>query len=239
MLLVCFCHRQGGKKGPLNGLSFAGAYKTCEYIELTFYGTNNVSARITGTDLFGGCASDKIKGHYKYKAPYILIEWKGSVDMSYIEYDTLGQQMIMYGANDTYYLDNKPIGQELTPVNYWSYFNENVKLTDNDYYIVERDSYINGYGTDAQRLRLPKGYTLTYDQIMKRQLQKIGGLKKDSILPITFGLENELLQYEDDTLKIVFSRLCFQTEGNNKLIGMRDYSIVPKIVYDKRKHKLE
>lgn len=236
MLFISFCLRQCGKKGPLDGLSFAGAYKTCEYIELSFYGTNKVSARITSTDFVGGCSSDKIKGRYKYKAPYILIEWKDSMDMTYIEYDSLEQRMIMYGANDTYYLSNKPEEGKLTPVNHWLYFNETVVLEDNDYAIVEHDSLINGYGTDAQRLRLPKGYSLTYDQIMKRQIQKIGGLEKGGILPITFGLENKLLQYEDDTLKIVFSRICFQTEGDNKLIKMRDYSVVPLIVYDKRKH---
>ena len=48
----------------------------------------------------------------------------------------------------------------------------------------------------------------------------------------------DILNYEDDTLKIVFERMCvgFRYDSNGKPRNcIRDYSVLPKIIYDKRK----
>lgn len=109
-------------------------------------------------------------------------------------------------------------------------------MPENDYYIVGQDTLIHGYGTDAQQLRLPAGYHLTYDQIYQRQIKKIR-LDKDGCLPILYEQENKVLNYEDDSLQIVFSHLTFLTTGLNKPLGLMDYSAIPLVVYDKRKKR--
>ena len=140
--------------------------------------------------------------------------------------------MIMYGADNTYYLGQS---NRENVVNHPMSYNERVIIPDNGYYVVDSDSLIDGYGTDVQQLRLPEGYHLTYAQIQERQIQKIGGLHEDGTLPILYHRENEVLNYEDDSLMMVFSRLCFETDGSNHLIGLKDYSVIPLIVYDKRR----
>lgn len=218
-------------EGPLSGIEMNGPYQACERIRLSFMADDKVVATISSADFVGHFAKD-VKGRYSYKPPYIFIDWDGRVDMKYIHFDSLGNRMIMYGTDETYYLGQS---RRENVVNHPMSYNERVIIPDNDYYVVDSDSLIDGYGTDAQQLRLPDGYNLTYAQIQERQIQKIGGLHEDGTLPILYHRENQLLSYEDDSLMIVFSRLCFETDGSNHLIGLKDYSVIPMIVFDKRK----
>ncbi|GEM_PF-5715718 len=218
-------------EGTLSGIEMNGSYQTCERIRLSFMADDKVVATISSVDFVGHFTKD-VNGRYSYKPPYIFIEWDGVVDMKYIYFDSVEKRMIMYGADKTYYL-GQPKRENV--VNYPMSYNERVIIPDNDYCVVDHDSLIDGYGTDAQQLRLPDGYNLTYAQIQERQIRKIGGLHEDGTLPILYHRENQVLNYEDDSLMIVFSRLCFETDGSNHLIGLKDYSVIPLIVFDKRK----
>ena len=52
----------------------------------------------------------------------------------------------------------------------------------------------------------------------------------------TFGREEDWLNYEDDSLQIVFERMCIQTKGK-RVVGLRDYSVIPEVIYDKRENQ--
>ena len=226
------------KDSPFGTKRFSGYYKTCQKISVNFISNDKVLATISSTDFVGNFSTTD-NGQYTYKPPYVLIQWENyMVDMNYMMYDTLSHRMIIFGAEDTYYLEQDATEPQRNISSHWFKYNERVVLPDNDYYIVERDTLINRYGTDAQQLRLPEGYHLTYDQILERQIQKLGGLDEDGQLFPLYNKEDKALLYEDDSLLIVFSRLCILTESPNHPIGIKDYSAVPMIVYDKRKKRL-
>ena len=220
--------------GPLSTMSFSGYYETCEKVDVKFLADNKVIATISSTD-FVGHFSKQIRGSYRYNAPYVFIHWDERVDMKYMQYDSIGHRMVMYGQEDTYYLYqyNRP-REEVT--NHSFTYNERVVIPDNDYYVVDTDSIINGYGTNAQELRLPEGYHLTYADIYDHLMSKFR-LDEDGKLPILYHCEDRVLKYEDDTLMIVFDRINIVTTHSNKPLRLEDYSAVPMMVFDKRKSR--
>ena len=70
MLLSC-----SSNNDELSGKKFEGYYETCERITIDFDSDSKVTGQISSTD-FVGNFSDYIYGHYKYKAPNIVIVWE-------------------------------------------------------------------------------------------------------------------------------------------------------------------
>lgn len=70
LLLSCSSNSDG-----LSGKEFEGYYQTCEKIEIDFDPDSKVTGHISSTD-FVGHFSDYIYGHYKFKAPNVVIVWE-------------------------------------------------------------------------------------------------------------------------------------------------------------------
>lgn len=221
---------------PMTGKTYCGYYQTCQRIEVTFTSDYSLIAEISSTD-FVGHGTEKYEGQFIYYPPYISPYWNGnSIDMKYALLDKDKDELIIYGLDATYYLYRSQVSEQGI-TNWPLLLHHEVEQNQNDYYDLPKDPKISGYGTNAQELRLPEGYHLTYQQIMERQLQKLHYDPEFCDCFTTFGREEDWLNYEDDSLQIVFERMNIQTKGK-RVVGLRDYSVIPAFVYDKRKTRL-
>lgn len=222
---------------PMTGKTYSGYYKTCQRIEVSFTSDFTLLAVVSSTD-FVGHGSERDDGHYTYHSPFIDAYWHGNtVDMQYALLDQDADELIIYGKEDTYYLRRKPIADQGV-TNWPMLIHHLVDQSENEYYVLPQDSKTFGYGTNAQELRLPEGYHLSYQQILERQLQKMHYNREFNDCFTTYGREEDWLHYEDDSLQIVFERMCIQTQGH-RVVGIRDYSVIPEVIYDKRKTRLQ
>lgn len=223
---------------------YSGDYCCICGIELGMVDDSHIEAYIYSYE-FVGHRSDLYKGTYAYNPPFITVHWDdkdADVDLRYMIYDEDNDRMIMLGEDETYYLSNdkeiKIIGND--SIKYWCKSLEN-NIDTCDYYILEKNRFTNEYVTDRQELLLPDGYHVTYDQILSHILKKAGhedGYGEALAIDDSY----DILNYEDDTLKIVFERMCigFWKDQNGKpRNSIRDYSVVPKIIYDKRKKRIQ
>ena len=216
----------------------------CYEIELGMVDDSHMEAFIFSHD-FVGSLSDVYKGTYVINPPFIKVHWDdkdADVDIRYMIYDEDNDRLIAHGQNETYYLscDNKKKKRAHDSIDYlWKSLDKNVDTC--DYYILEKDSFTNEYATYRQELLLPDGYHITYDQILANMLKKTG--HEDGYGPsLIFDDDHDILNYEDDTLKIVFERMCigfWDDPNGNPRNCIRDYSVVPKIIYDKRKKRIQ
>lgn len=220
----------------MTGKTYCGYYQTCQRIEVTFTSDYSLIAEISSTD-FVGHGTEKYEGQFIYYPPYISTYWNGnSIDMKYALLDKDKDELIIYGQDATYYLYRSLVSEQGI-TNWPLLMHHEVEQNQNDYYVLPKDPKISDYGTNAQELRLPEGYHLTYQQIMERQLQKLHYDPEFCDCFTTFGREEDWLYYEDDSLQIVFERMYIQTKGK-RVVGLRDYSVIPAFVYDKRKTRL-
>ena len=190
---------------------------------------------------------DRYKGTYLCNPPFITVHWNdkdADVDMRYMIYDEKNDMMVVHGKYETYYLSCENEEKEIIiyvhdSIDYcWKSFEKEIDTC--DYFILEKDSFTNEYVTGRQELLLPNGYHLSYGQILANILKKTGhedGYGK----ALVFDDSYDILNYEDDTLKIVFERMCigFWRDPNRKpRNSIRDFSVFPKIIYDKRKKRI-
>ncbi|MBR4388075.1 MAG: hypothetical protein IKT00_02720 [Prevotella sp.] len=213
-------------------------------IELGMVDGSHIEAFIYSHD-FVGHRSDVYEGTYAYNPPFITVRWddkNADVDIRYMIYDENNDRIIAYGQDGIYYLsnENKEKRIEHDRIEYvWKSLDNNIDMDTCDYYILEKNSFTNEYVTDRQELLLPDGYHISYNQILANMLKQTG--HEDGYgEALVFDDSYDILNYEDDTLKIVFERMCigFWKDPNGKpRNSIRDYSVVPKIIYDKRKQK--
>ena len=223
---------------------YSGDYCCLCGIELGIVDDSHIEAYIYSHDLVGFRA-DLYKGTYAYNPPFITVHWDdkdADVDIRYIIYDEENDRMIAQGQDETYYLIGEKeiiiVGKD--SIDYLWKTLEN-KIDTCDYYILEKNRFTHEYVTDRQELLLPDGYHVTYDQILTHILKKARHEDGCDIF-LVLDDNNDILNYEDDTLKIVFERMCigFWNDLNGKpRNNIRDYSVVPKIIYDKRKKNKE
>ena len=222
---------------------YSGEFRGLCGIELGIVDDSHIEAFIFSHD-FVGHRSDVFTGTYVYNPPFITVHWDdkdADVDLRYMIYDEDNDRIIAHGQDMTYYLSckNEEKNIENDSISYiWKFLGMNTDTC--DYYIMEKDSFTNEYVTFRQELLLPYGYHISYDQILANMLKKTG--HEDGYgEALVFDDHYDILNYEDDTLKIVFDRLCigFFDDPNGKPRNcILDYSVVPQIIYDKRKKRI-
>lgn len=221
---------------------YSGDYGCCEGIELGMVDDSHMEAYLYSYD-FVGHRNDVYKGTYAYNPPFITVHWDdkdADVDIRYMIYDEHNDRMIVYGQDENYelYNENGEERMEHDSIEYiWKSLTKDIDTC--DYHILEKNSFTNEYVTDRQELLLPDGYHLSYDQILTNMLKKTG--HEDGCgNALVYDDCYDILNYEDDTLKIVFERMCigFWHDSYGKPRNcIRDYSVFPKIIYDKRKRR--
>ena len=221
---------------------YSGDYRNCCGIELGMVDDSHMEAYIYSHD-FVGHRNDVYKGTYACNPPFITVHWddkNADVDIRYMIYDEHNDRMIVHGQYDTYelYNENGEKRMEQDSIEYiWKSLKKDIDTC--DYHILDKNSFTNEYVTDRQELLLPDGYHLSYDQILTNMLKKTG--HEDGCgNALVYDDCYDILDYEDDTLKIVFERMCvgFRDDPNGKpLNSIRDYSVFPNIIYDKRKRR--
>lgn len=84
--------------------------------------------------------------------------------------------------------------------------------------------------------------TLKYKLFNRCRELSIGCYIISFVLPV-YSLDHSIqlewgqgMTYEDDSLQIVFERMCIQTQGK-RVIGFRDYSVIPEVIFDKRQKR--
>ena len=221
---------------------YSGDYGCCEGIELGMVDDSHMEAYLYSYD-FMGHRNDVYKGTYAYNPPFITVHWddkNADVDIRYMIYDENNDRIIVHGQYDTYelYNENGEKRMEQDSIEYiWKSLKKDIDTC--DYHILDKNSFTNEYVTDRQELLLPDGYHLSYDQILTNMLKKTG-YEDGYGNALVYDDCYDILNYEDDTLKIVFERMCigFSHDSNGKpRNSIRDYSVFPKIIYDKRKRR--
>lgn len=220
---------------PMTGKTYSGPYETCKRIEVTFTSDYEMEAVVSSTDVVGHGTLVYSK-HYYYIQPYVIADsFRNPIDMQYAIFNKESDQLIIYGRDATYYLS--PTQIENQGITNWPLLAQHeVDQRQNDYYVLPKDSIIFSYATNAKELRLPEGYHLSYQQILERQLRKLHYDPESCDCFTTYGREEDWLHYEDDSLQIVFERMCIQTQGH-RVVGLRDYSVIPEVIYDKRENQ--
>ncbi len=223
---------------------YSGEYRAFCGIELGIVDDSHIEAFIYSHD-FVGHRSDVYKGTYASNPPFITVHWDdkdADVDVRYMIHDEDNDRMIVHGQYGTYYLSCENEGKRIENDSI-RYIGKSLRTNIDtcDYYILEKDRFTNEYATNRQELLLPDGYHLSYDQILANMLKKTG--HEDGCgEALVFDESYDILNYEDDTLKIVFERMCigFWHDPNGKPRNcIQDYSVSPKIIYDKRKNRIQ
>lgn len=228
-------HHARKNTGPvfqeLVGHSFSGYYESCRKIRLSFTSHCDVVADLWSTEWVGR-GSWKVKGHYSFHDPVIIIEWEneyeynGSMKMDYLVFDKESCEMIIYAPKEVYYL-NYPIMAEQVP---FHAYEDSLDLSVVPYEMIAKDSIINDYFSHRDYLRFINGYEITYDEILSNIMQK-SNLSKTERWP---SISQNNVKYEDDSLLIYFKDITVLQPKGEREARIRDYSVRPLAAFDKR-----
>ena len=216
----------------LVGHSFFGYYEPCSNIKLSFTSPCDVVADLWSTDWVGR-GSWKVKGHYSFHDPFVLIEWKnedeypGSMIMDYLIFDKELGEMIIYAPNGIYYLNHKGTDSEL-----WAPFPDgnDIDISLVPYAMIEKDNVINDYFTHRDFLHFTNGYEITYDEILSNIMQSRRFSKTEHWMPVPWSY----IKYEDDSLLVYFKNFTVQQPHGKVEARIPYYSVRPLAAFDKR-----